>query len=104
MSFAAPWWLLLLVLVPAALALYVWVQGRRSKYAVRFTNLELLSNVVAESPRWRRHVPAMLLLGALALLLMAVARPEREFEVPREQATIVLVMDISGSMNAEDVE
>lgn len=104
MSFQAPLWLLLLLLVPAAVGLYVWAQSRRSKYAVRFTSTALLANVVAEAPRWRRHVPPVLMLGALALLLMAVARPERDVKVPRDQATVFLVMDVSGSMNAEDVE
>jgi Ca-activated chloride channel family protein len=104
MSFGAPLWLLLLLLVPIAMFLYIAAQQRRTKYAVRFTNLALLANVVSETPRWRRHVPPALLLGALALLLMGVARPERNVEVAREQATVILVMDVSGSMNAEDVE
>jgi Ca-activated chloride channel family protein len=104
MSFQAPWWLLLLVLVPLAVTLYVYAQQRRTRYAVRFTNLALLANVVSESPRWKRHVPPALLMGAMALLLMGVARPERNVEVPREQATVILVMDVSGSMNAQDVE
>jgi Ca-activated chloride channel family protein len=84
--------------------LYVYAQQRRTKYAVRFTNLALLANVVSESPRWKRHVPPALLLAAMSLLLMGVARPERNVEVPREQATVILVMDVSGSMNAQDVE
>jgi Ca-activated chloride channel family protein len=103
-SFATPLWLLLLLLVPVAVLLYIAAQQRRTKYAVRFTNLALLANVVSETPRWRRHVPPALLLGALALLLLGVARPERAVQVPREQATVILVMDVSGSMNAEDVE
>jgi len=103
-SFQAPFWLLLLLIVPVAVLVYVWAQGRRTKYAVRFTNLELLGTVVSDSPRWKRHVPPVLLLVALALLLTAIARPERTTQVPREQATVILVMDVSGSMNAEDVE
>ncbi len=104
MSFQSPLWLLLLLFVPVAIFLYAWAQGRRSKYAVRFTNLDLLGTVVAESPRWRRHVPFALMLVALALLLTAVARPEKDTKIPRDQATVILVMDISGSMNAEDVQ
>lgn len=104
MSFQAPLWLLLLLLVPLAVLLYVYAQQRRTKYAVRFTSLALLANVVSATPRWRRHVPPALLLAGLAFLLVGIARPEREFQVPREQATVILVMDVSGSMNAEDVE
>ncbi len=104
MSFQSPLWLLLLLFVPAAIFLYASAQGRRSKYAVRFTNLDLLGTVVAESPRWRRHVPFALMLVALTLLLAAVARPEKDTKIPRDQATVILVMDISGSMNAEDVQ
>jgi len=73
------------------------------RYAVRFTNLDLLANVVHRSPGWRRHLPTLFYLGALAALLVSLARPEATVLVPREQATVMLVMDVSGSMNATDV-
>ncbi|MFN8187311.1 MAG: VWA domain-containing protein [Gaiellales bacterium] len=92
-----------LLLVPAALAAYLLVQRRRARYAVRFTNLDLLSNLVEESPRWRRHVPPALFLVALAALVVAVARPELTRKEP-EQASVVLALDTSGSMQATDVE
>jgi Ca-activated chloride channel homolog len=92
-----------LLLVPVALAAYLLAQRRRSRYTVRFTNLDLLANVVADTPRWRRHVPPALYLLALTALLVSMARPQAFTMVPREQATIVLVMDVSGSMNATDV-
>lgn len=103
MSFVNPGWLVLLLLIPAAIAAYALVQRRRAKYAVRFTNLDLLANVVEETPGWRRHIPAALYLFALAALVFAIARPERTVSVPKEQATVMLVTDISGSMNATDV-
>jgi Ca-activated chloride channel family protein len=103
MSFQSPGWLFLLLLIPAALVVYAMVQRRRSRYAVRFTNLDLLANVVEETPGWRRHVPPVLYLAALAALLIGVARPERTVSVPKEEATVMLVTDISGSMNATDV-
>jgi len=103
-SFAAPVWLLALVLVPLALAAYLWAQRRRTRYAARFTNLDLLASVVRQGPDWRRHLPPALFLVALAVLLLAAARPEREVSVPKEQATVILVMDVSGSMMATDVE
>jgi Ca-activated chloride channel homolog len=93
-----------LLLVPVALAAYLFAQRRRSRYVVRFTNLDLLANVVSASPGWRRHVPPALYLLALAALLGSLARPQALTLVPKEQATVILVMDVSGSMNATDVE
>lgn len=105
MSFQEPLLLVLLLLVPAAVALYLYAMlRRRSQYSARFTNLSLLANVVREQPGWRRHVPAAFFLVALSLLALAVARPLADREVPREEATVLLVLDISGSMNATDVE
>ena len=104
MTFAAPLLLLGLLLVPLALVVYRFVQRRRSRYAVRFTNVDLLGNLVPRTPAWRRHVPPALYLGAIAALVLALARPSMLVAVPREQATIILTMDVSGSMTAVDVE
>jgi Ca-activated chloride channel family protein len=93
-----------LLLVPVALAAYVFAQRRRANYAVRFTNLDLLANVVTRSPGWRRHLPPAFYLLALTALLTSMARPQAFTLVPKEQATIMLVMDVSGSMNATDVQ
>jgi Ca-activated chloride channel homolog len=79
-------------------------QRRRRRYVVRFTNLDLLENVVADSPRWRRHIPAVLTLLALSALVVGMARPQVAVAVPREEATVILAMDSSGSMTATDVE
>lgn len=103
MHFAAGSWLFLLVGVAALAAAYVLVQGRRKKYAVRFTNLALLDKVAPARPGWRRHIPAAALLLALASLVVAVARPVHVVRVPRERATIVLAVDVSLSMEATDV-
>jgi Ca-activated chloride channel family protein len=94
----------LLILVPAASAAYVLLQQRRPKDIVRFTNLALLESVTEHSPRWRRHVPAALFLLAMTALLVGLARPQATLKVPREEATIVLVIDVSGSMKADDVK
>jgi Ca-activated chloride channel family protein len=104
MSFMWPLALLLLILVPLAVALYILVQFRRPKYAARFTNLDLLANVVEGSPGWRRHIPAVLGLLALTALLLGIARPQFTHKVPKQEATVVLVTDISGSMTATDIE
>ncbi len=103
MTFASPTLLLALALVPVALVVYLLVQRRRSRYAVRFTNVDLLANIVPRSPRWRRHVPPALYLVAIAALGIALARPSMTVAVPREEATVVLAMDVSGSMTATDV-
>ena len=103
MSFAWPIALTGLALVALALIAYLVVQRRRRRYVVRFTNLDLLENVVADSPRWRRHVPAALTLLALTALVVGIARPQVAMAVPREEATVILAMDSSGSMEATDV-
>ena len=104
MSAEWPGLLWALLLVPVALAAYLLAQRRRSRYTVRFTNLDLLANVVSAKPGWRRHVPPAFYLLALAALLVSLARPQALALVPKEQATVILVMDVSGSMNATDVE
>jgi Ca-activated chloride channel family protein len=103
MHFASGAWLFLLVGVAGLAAAYVIVQGRRKKYAVRFTNLALLDKVAPARPGWRRHVPAAALLLALASLVVAVAKPTRVTRVPRERATIMVAIDVSLSMQATDV-
>jgi Ca-activated chloride channel family protein len=104
MTFNDPILLVGLLLVPLALAVYRIVQRRRSRYAVRFTNVDLLGNLVPRTPAWRRHVPPALYLGAMAALVFALARPSMLIAIPREQATIILTIDISGSMDATDVQ
>jgi len=104
MTFNDPILLLGLLLVPVALAVYRIVQRRRSRFAVRFTNVDLLGNLVPRTPAWRRHVPPALYLGAMAALVLALARPSMLIAIPREQATIILTIDVSGSMDATDVQ
>lgn len=103
MTFLAPLLLLGLLLVPVLLGLYVWAQRRRSRYAVRFTNLDLLANLAPRRPAWRRHVPPAFYLAAVAALVLGLARPTMVVAVPREDASVLLAMDVSGSMKATDV-
>ena len=103
MTFAAPVALWGLLLVPAAAALWWFLGRRRARFAISFTNVRVLESVLAPRSPWRRLVPLALYLIALTALLIGLARPHAKVSVPREQATVVLVMDTSGSMEAEDV-
>jgi Ca-activated chloride channel family protein len=104
MSFASPLWLLLGAAVPLAVLGYVLASRRRRRYAVRYTAVETLATVAAALPQRRRHVPAVLAAIAAAGLVLAVARPQVSVAVPVERASIMLVTDTSGSMNADDVD
>jgi Ca-activated chloride channel family protein len=104
MSFEAPALLATLLVVPLAAAGYWLLQRRPPRYAVRFTNLEVLAGVAGRRRAWRRHVPAALLLAALASLCVAFARPTVTVKAPNERASVVLLVDTSGSMRAGDVK
>ena len=103
MSFEAPLLLLGLVLVPLAAVGYWLLLRRSTRYAVRFTNLEVLAAVAGRRRAWLRHLPAALLLFSLAALCVAFARPTVTAKAPNERASVVLVVDVSGSMRADDV-
>jgi Ca-activated chloride channel family protein len=103
-SFAAPLVLLALVAVPALIALYGRQQRDRRRAAVAFAAPAMAPSVAPNRPRWRRHVPMLAFLLALAILILAAARPEKTVAVPVERASIMLVTDVSGSMQATDVK
>jgi len=102
-SFLDPVRLLLLALVLVLGAVYAVTQVRRSRYAVRFTNLALLEQVAPKRPGWRRHAAAIGFLVSLIAMVVAFARPTHTENVPRERATVVLALDVSLSMQADDV-
>lgn len=103
MTFASPWWLLLLLVAGGLVAGYLVVLRRRRRDVVRFTNLALLERVAPRRPGWWRHLPAAALIAAVAVLAVALAGPMAEAKVPRNRATVVLVIDVSLSMKATDV-
>jgi Ca-activated chloride channel family protein len=103
-SFASPYLLLALLVVPLVLALALWFDRRRARYAVAYTNLDLLASVVSTRRQWRRFVPLLLFLLALACAATALARPRATISVPATRATVVLLVDVSGSMRAADVK
>ena len=104
MKFLWPEFLALLVLVPLLAGLYVWLLRRRKRLAVRYANLSLVKEALGRGPGWRRHVPPALFLLALTALMIAVARPTAVITLPSQHETIILAMDVSGSMRAADVE
>ena len=92
-----------LLLLPALVAAYLWLLARRKKNTVRLASVALVRQALGSGPGWRRHLPPALLLAALAVLLLASARPTARIKLPSQQETIVLAMDVSGSMRATDV-
>lgn len=105
MSFQSPLMLLFLLLVPAVLVFALWVDRRRARYAVAFTNLDVLASVAPGSrSTWRRWLPLALFLLALASAGAALARPQGTVPTAASRATVVLLVDVSGSMRASDVK
>jgi Ca-activated chloride channel homolog len=104
MTFQAPTRLWLLVAVAALAVAYLVIQRRRSRYAVRFTNLRLLDRIAPNRPGWRRHLPAALFLLMLASIAAGFAQPADTVRVPRERATVIVAVDVSASMLANDVD
>jgi Ca-activated chloride channel homolog len=103
-TFSQPLFLLALLLVPLLVGLYLLAQRRRRQYTLRFTNLALIGSVAGRRPAVRRHLPPAVLLLGLAGLLIALAGPILNLEVARNNASVMLVIDTSGSMAATDVQ
>ncbi len=96
--------LTLLLLIPALIIVYILLQRRRQKYALRYASLSLVKEALGRGPGWRRHVPAAIFLMALTAMIFALARPEMETLVPSAEGTIILTVDVSGSMTATDLQ
>ncbi|AEV82811.1 von Willebrand factor A [Actinoplanes sp. SE50] len=101
--FLAPWWLLTLLPVLAVAGAYVWRQLRRKSFAIRFTNVDLLRTLAPKGLGWRRHVSAVAFLLMMAALACSTARPSVDTKQPLERATVMLAIDVSLSMQADDV-
>jgi len=104
MSFTWPLVLAALAVLPVLVAVYIDLDRRRVASQARFGSPDLLPNVIDRAPGRLRYLPQILILLALAALIVGVARPHATVSVPREEATIVLAMDVSRSMKAADVE
>lgn len=103
-EFLQPERLWMLLVVPLLVALYVWALRRKGRTGMRFTNTAVLGRVVPRQSQWRRHLAVALSLLSLITLVLAWARPNGVDRVPRERATVVLVIDVSRSMEATDVD
>ena len=103
-GFAHPWFFVFLLFVAALVALYVITQYSRQKRILRFANMELLESVAPQRPAKWRHLSAILMIASLLLLTIAMAGPQNDVRIPRNRAVVMLVIDVSQSMRATDVE
>jgi Ca-activated chloride channel family protein len=103
MEFLWPSMLWLLLLVPVLILAYIWAQRRRQKYALRFANLSLVKQAMGRGPGIRRHIPPALFLIGMSAMIVGMARPMMTIKTPSQEGTIILVIDTSGSMAADDV-
>lgn len=94
----------LLLIIPLLVWVYIIIQKRKKKYAVRFSNMSMVKEAMGRGPGKRRHIPAILFLVAIAIGIAALARPAAEVILPSGKGTVILVMDISGSMRADDMK
>lgn len=104
MSFLWPKMLWLLAAVPALVAAYFWALSRKKKAALRYASLAMVRDAMGKGPGWRRHLPPLLFLAAFIVMLAAAARPAAVVTLPSEHETVILAIDVSGSMRAADVE
>jgi len=103
-GFAHPWFFLFLLFVAGLIGLYVITQFARQKRILRFANMELLESVAPKRPNRWRHLSAILLICSLVMLTIAMAGPQNDVRIPRNRAVVMLVIDVSQSMRATDVE
>ncbi|HKU86060.1 MAG TPA: VWA domain-containing protein [Casimicrobiaceae bacterium] len=104
MTFLWPELLWLLLLVPVIVGVYLLLLRRKQKLAVRYASLSMVREAQSVGNRFRRHVPPLLFLIALTLMIVAIARPAAVVTLPSQHETIILAMDVSGSMRAVDVQ
>jgi Ca-activated chloride channel homolog len=104
MTFLWPDMLWLLITVPALVAVYILLLRRKKKTALRYASLSMVKEAMGAGQQFRRHLPPLLFLLAFAIMVVAVARPAALVRLPIQQQTIILAMDMSGSMRAKDVE
>jgi len=103
-TFLFPVALWLTLVVPILIALYIWAQRRRQKYALRYASLSLVREAMGRGPGIRRHIPPALFITAMFFMTAALARPVTVVTAPAQEGTVILAIDVSGSMQAEDLK
>lgn len=103
-TFLWPDLLWLLLVVPLLVLAYAWILRRKRKLSARYSSLAMVKDAMGGTSRFRRHLPPVLFLVALTLMIVAIARPQAVLLLPSQHDTIILAMDVSGSMRAADVE
>jgi Ca-activated chloride channel family protein len=103
MDFLWPYLLWLLLAIPVLVAAYILMQRRRQRFALRYASLSLVKEAIGRGPGFRRHIPAILYLIGLTAMIIALARPVHVVTLPSQEGTVILTIDVSGSMRAEDL-
>src|SRR5262249_34692664 len=103
-GFEHSWYFLFFLVIAVLVGLYIAAQLARQRRVLRFANMELLESVAPQRPNRWRHLPAILLVVSLVFFTIAMAGPTRDVRIPRNRAVVMLVIDVSQSMRATDVE
>ncbi len=103
MDFLWPWMLYSFTIIPFLVAAYIVILRRRKKFAVRYSSVSLIRDAAGRSPGWRRHIPPFIFLLALAVMLTGLARPFSIVTLPAQEGVVILAIDVSGSMRAQDI-
>ncbi len=104
MTFLWPEMLWLLLIVPVLVVAYFYLLRRKQQAALRYASLSMVKEAMGPGHRFRRHIPPLLFLLALIVMIVAIARPAAIITLPSQHQTIILAMDVSGSMRAMDVQ
>jgi Ca-activated chloride channel family protein len=99
-----PGFLILLGIIPLLVIVYIWILRRKQKYVVRYSSLTLLRDIIPHHSNIRRHIPFALFLLGLCSLIIALSRPVTIISLPTNQTTIMLAIDVSGSMRSRDIQ
>lgn len=104
MSFQWPQGLWFLLVIPVLIVAYIWSQRRRNKFAIRYASLSLVKDAIGKGPGIRRHIPPALFIIAVTIMIIGLARPQAEVSLLRQEGTVILSIDVSGSMLADDLQ
>ncbi len=104
MEFLWPWMIYSLAIIPALIVAYILILRRRKKFAIRYSSVAIIKDAAGRRPGWRRHIPPVIFLLAITTMLIGLARPFSIVTLPAQEGIVILAIDVSGSMRAEDVK